>query len=215
MTPEEGLVFCDSTWNFLQYKYQAVYHVYPENIQIEDIKNNRFIEKMFKIFDVPECSYHKVLRQYKRKQSITTLVMNINDIILFYDGGFVITLFYKKEQEKDLNSPLYTLLSFIKHFKEPTVPKNKIYIVYRNSHGFDKLGFDVKKVNINIDENYNDDFKLVNETIIKELNNKNKTGLFILSGPPGTGKCVTGKTKVTIRNKKTNKIEDMFIEDLM
>ena len=47
---------------------------------------------------------------------------------------------------------------------------------------------DVKKIDINIEENYNDDFKAISQKIIDSLNDKKKTGLYILNGDTGTGK---------------------------
>jgi Tfp pilus assembly ATPase PilU len=107
------------------------------------------------------------------------------------------------------------LLGIIKNYKLPAVPKNKIYVVYRGQGGFQKKSFSVKKRNIKIEENYNDDFPEISNDIITKLNYKGKTGLVILHGSPGTGKCVIGKTKITVRNKKTGIIEDRYIEDLM
>jgi hypothetical protein len=117
-------------------------------------------------------------------------------------------LLYSNLQEADKNSMLYTVLGLMKSCKKPKVTKNKIYIVYRNSHGFDKMGFDIKKTKIDLDENYNNGFVDMSNNIIEGLNSKNKTNLVILSGEPGTGKCVSGNTKITVRNKKTGKIEE-------
>ena len=37
----------------------------------------------------------------------------------------------------------------------------------------------------------------------------------IIVGPTGTGKCVTGDTIVTIRNKKTNEVENILVNDFI
>jgi len=42
--------------------------------------------------------------------------------------------------------------------------------------------------NFNIEENYNDDFIEVDKKIVKHLSTKNKKGLILLHGEPGTGK---------------------------
>jgi len=41
---------------------------------------------------------------------------------------------------------------------------------------------------MNIEDNYNDDFKEIHKTIIKRLTTKNDKGLVLLHGKPGTGK---------------------------
>jgi ATP-dependent 26S proteasome regulatory subunit len=95
-------------------------------------------------------------------------------------------------------------LGILKTYKNPAVKKNTIYVVYQTQHGFEKVPFPVKtkSSNTSIQENYNDDFQEINKRIIKKLNNKDKTGLFIFNGEPGTGKTqyVRYLTSVINRN---------------
>lgn len=65
-----------------------------------------------------------------------------------------------------------------------------------------------------LDLHYGDGFKDFHDQLYKKLKSDRK-GLVLLHGEPGTGKCVHGKTKVVVRNKKTGKIEEKNIEDLM
>jgi hypothetical protein len=108
-------------------------------------------------------------------------------MVLYFDGHSS-SLLYPSEYLEDKESPLYVLLGIIRNYRLPLVVKNKIYVVYRSSNGFQKKPFDVKKRNINIQDNYNEDFPMVSEEIIHKLNDKKKTGLVILHGEPGTGK---------------------------
>jgi len=64
-----------------------------------------------------------------------------------------------------------------------------------------------------LDLHYGEEFKNFHNELYKKLKS-DKKGLILLHGEPGTGKCVHGKTFVTIRNKKTQKIENVNIEDL-
>jgi len=56
------------------------------------------------------------------------------------------------------------------------------------SNGFKLLPFNVNNIEVDIDSNYNDDFKIINNKILSELNTRNKTGIILLNGNPGTGK---------------------------
>lgn len=216
MDSSEALIYSDSTWDFIRYKYTQIYNIFPDVVRIEGLKSKKFIAKIFQLYDIKNNYYHKTIsKNPKDKILLLNFTLRIDDLILFFDGGDSVALFYNKKYEKQFDSKFYLLLGLMKNFKEPIVSKNKIYVVYRNDQGFTKMGFTVKKVNVDLSENYNDDFKPISTSIIKDLNNKEKTGLFILSGEPGTGKCVIGKTKITIRNKKTKKIEDIYIEDLL
>lgn len=72
-----------------------------------------------------------------------------------------------------------------------------------------------KKFKINdLDLHYGEKFKHFHTELYKKLKG-DKKGLVLLHGEPGTGKCVHGKTKVTIRDKKTGEIKEINIEDLM
>lgn len=53
---------------------------------------------------------------------------------------------------------------------------------------------------------------IVPERIKRELSRGLVQNL-LLYGSPGTGKCVDGKTVVTVRNKKTKEILNISIED--
>lgn len=65
-----------------------------------------------------------------------------------------------------------------------------------------------------LDLHYGDGFEEFNNELIHRLLTKTK-GLTLLHGEPGTGKCVVGETKIQIRNKNTNVISEINIEDLM
>lgn len=93
-----------------------------------------------------------------------------------------------KHLERSDDNPFYIILRLLSNYKKKSAEKNQIHVVYRGDYGFDKMAFDVKKIDIDIEMNYNDDFKDVSEYIINHLNDKKKTGLYILSGDPGTGK---------------------------
>lgn len=190
MDIEEAKLHSDSIWDFIRYRYYQLYKIFPDNIRIEPVNCKKLFEKLFELFHIPENSYNKtIMVDKKNKITLNILILRIGDMILYYDGGGdSICLFYDHKYEKDLDSKFYTVLRFIKNFKETGVPRNKIYVVYRSDNGFQKMGFNVKTVNIDLTANYNDDFKIISDTIIQDLNNKKKTGLFILSGEPGTGK---------------------------
>lgn len=56
----------------------------------------------------------------------------------------------------------------------------------QNSLGLKRL--DIKPVSLDLDLNYNEDFKAVDELIRKRLNQENDKGIVLLHGLPGTGK---------------------------
>lgn len=215
--PDEGYLNYASETDHAIYRFQLINGYVPSLYKFDEIVNtNKFINNLFKYYTVPHHSYVKSTYQDNTELKNTHFMIAFSEkLVLCLSNGNENMLLYSNLQEADKNSMLYTVLGLMKSCKKPKVTKNKIYIVYRNSHGFDKMGFDIKKTKIDLDENYNNGFVDMSNNIIEGLNSKNKTNLVILSGEPGTGKCVSGNTKITVRNKKTGKIEEKNIADLM
>jgi len=205
-----------SEFSFLEYKYRKANGYFPNVFRIESISGNKFVGNLLKHYAIPDKAYTQYTYQDNDSPKMNGVMIAFqNDILLYFDSDMGCALYYDKLYEKNKSSILYQILGLLYSCKNPKVTKNKIYIVYRSSHGFDKMGFNIKKIDINLQENYNDDFIEKAEEIIRGLNDKDKSNLVILRGLPGVGKCVIGNTKITIRNKKTKEIKEMNIEDLM
>lgn len=70
-----------------------------------------------------------------------------------------------------------------------TEDKPKIYLVVpSNGGGYDLESFTIKRMEIDFDVHYNEDFKEINNLILKNLKTENNKGLVLLYGEPGTGK---------------------------
>jgi len=217
----ESYLSAYSESNFFSYAYNKINNIFPNILKITYFDSSRFVNNILKYLKPPIYSYNKSISYENytaHSKPIITSMLSIafSKKLLYVEDGHGCIIYYDPKEEKDPNSDFYKLMCIIrKYFLKTTVEKNKIYIVYQTNGGFDKIRFDIKKVKIDIDKNYNDDFKEFSEKIISGLNNKNKTSLVILSGEPGVGKCVIGKTKIIVRNKKTGISEEINIEDLM
>lgn len=66
--------------------------------------------------------------------------------------------------------------------------KPLISLLINTPTGITTKSLDFSKPKLNIEDNYNDDFKEVHQTIYKRLSKKNDKGLVLLHGKPGTGK---------------------------
>jgi hypothetical protein len=81
------------------------------------------------------------------------------------------------------------LVSKIRTFrKRRTAQTPYIDLLVNTPHGICSKPLALTRPKINIDDNYNDDFKAVHEVILKRLQKKNDKGLVLLHGKPGTGK---------------------------
>lgn len=99
-----------------------------------------------------------------------------------------------------------------KSFRRIKMDKEFFILNVKNNH-FVLKSINVKAVDIDLKKNYNDDFIDFNKDLVKDLES-DKSGIILLHGEPGTGKCVIKDTKITVRNKKTGKIKEINISDL-
>ncbi|HCN83898.1 MAG TPA: AAA family ATPase, partial [Sphingobacteriaceae bacterium] len=97
-----------------------------------------------------------------------------------------------------------TLIKGIKKFRERRQKKNEISLIVTSSHGIDTKSMKILKPKLNLDDNYNDDFKEIHQAILKRLSRKNDKGLVLLHGKPGTGK--TSYIRYLISSIKKNVI---------
>ncbi len=185
----DGYLNSYSELYYFAYAYYRKYKIYPSVYRVNHFDLNIFVKKLLKHFNIPDYSYIKISYQNSKEPRITSILFCLDEgLYMYIDGEDKGSIFYQQKDENNPDSHFYNLLGLLKGFKKPSVAKNQIFIVYRGSTGFDKMGFNVKKINVNLEENYNDDFPEMSEKIINGLNSKNKTNLVILSGSPGVGK---------------------------
>jgi len=212
----EGHLNSSDELEYFAYRYHKINKFHPNIYRFEQFNITTFIKNLFKHCNVPEESYVKVSHQSRNEARITSLLIAFKeDLLLYVDGKDKGAIYYNPKDENNKDSFFYILLGLLKSVKRPKLTKNKIYVVHRNTNAFEKTGFSVNKIKMNLEENYNDNFPEIAQKIVDGLNSKKETHLVILSGETGTGKCVVGNTKITIRNKKTKKIEEINIADLM
>ena len=203
----EGYLGAYAESEFFAWRFQQLHNFYPDHVRISYLKSEKFLIDFFKYCKIPENSYYK---SYEEKRGEINLNISMfafdtgrdDKLYMYLDDGEAM-FFYNKADEKNPESLLNILISLLKNKVEPAQQKNKIYVVYQSSNGFEKTGFDVKKITVNLEENYNDGFAEVSQEIIDGLNDKKKTNLVILSGDPGTGKTtyiryLTSKIKKNI-----------------
>ena len=182
--------FADREQDSLQYLYNKANNFFPICYKISDTRFDKdFITDFFTYLKPPELSYRATEYFGDQDIELSKFVLVVeDDLIIYYDDDLIIFLNPDKHFKKSMTNPFYAILCLLSGYKKKSTEKNQIHVVYKGDYGFDKMAFDVKKIDINIDTNYNDDFKDVSEYIIANLNDKNKTGLYILSGDYGTGK---------------------------
>lgn len=125
---------------------------------------------------------------YKAKLNIFDEVRHVfyeivsSAIIIFYDNTDIDTFNPEAEAEK-----IISVLP-LKNIDEKRNDTAAIDVICYDN-GYYTINSRIKKTTVDIDKNYNDDFKPIYDNIIKFLDKSNrKSGVVILNGLPGTGK---------------------------
>ena len=128
----------------------------------------------------------------------------INDIVIYYDSADITT---KKLEDTIVDK-------FLNCVYLPSM-KNQFFTISTSQFGGYTLKVSyIKDIDIDLALNYGEKFPVIYDKIIYNLKSK-KNGLFLFHGEPGAGKCVDGSTMVTLRNKKTQEIMNISINDFL
>jgi hypothetical protein len=157
---------------------------------------------------------------HEKKDEKSSMILNSFTFVIdkdllvtsFSDGNedmYGFRLYYCHTTNKER---LNEVTNFIQNHYEQT-KNSEIGIIGEGQNGLFIRFFKVNVPDININSYYNDDFVDIHQKIMSKLNgNSHNKGVVLFHGKPGTGKCVDGSTVVTLRNKKTNEIENISIE---
>lgn len=95
-----------------------------------------------------------------------------------------------------------SVIRHIKRFRQRKASKRPtISLLVNTIRGIDTKSLEIAKPKLSIEDNYNDDFVEIHQTIIKRLSKKNDKGLVLLHGKPGTGKTSYIRYLVSILKK--------------
>jgi ATPase family associated with various cellular activities (AAA) len=198
-------VFAESPCSYLnEFKvFLAYFNTIPNLIIEEEIdcrRANKWFIENYKD-DITDLYYSKRLISRNSKVAEFDIVFYFlyEDLIVDFDtsGSAVTFLFRKTDIDK-----VDILINRIKKFKvRKKIGKPKMLLLVNTSSGIGTKSFEISIPNLNIDENYNNDFKEIHEIIFKRLSKKNDKGLVLLHGKPGTGKTSYIRYLISILKK--------------
>ena len=177
----------DDVYDFKTMTYDYLKNLFPDCdvilVETEGHKHTSSVTKEI-IINYNEsyspCGYMNARRQ----------IVDYYNNAIFTCSETCIQITYDPTRVKDIKSyarSFYEKLPIIKDngdFENPSVG-----LVTFNNNGYSLTDSEINKVELDIDKNYNDDFKPVYETITKFLEpNNRKSGIVMLNGEPGTGK---------------------------
>ena len=97
----------------------------------------------------------------------------------------LVEMFLFRENEDELQAIFNKIISNKTNVKKK---KREINIIGRNEHGFYLHGFKTIKTEVDLDLNYDDDFKEVSKIVIERLSSEDNKGIVLFAGIPGSGK---------------------------
>ncbi|MBP9120401.1 MAG: AAA family ATPase, partial [Ignavibacterium sp.] len=119
-----------------------------------------------------------------RNGTINVIYILINELVLDIENNGVVSLLFSEKSEQ----AALTIQKQIEKFRVRRNSIRKINLITERSYGLDLLPISNKKPKLDLNLNYNDDLLEVHNHLVKNLNKKNKSGLVLFHGIPGTGK---------------------------
>lgn len=142
---------------------------------------------------------YKYVDRYHIYASIDKYLLEI-DYVDGEDSGRINFLYDNKLDSGKISEIIYSIKSIPNYIEE--TKENNIKIICKGTYsGYYLDNCPIDPIDLSIDENYNDDFKEVDEIIMEDLD-KSKASLFLFHGDPGTGKTSYIKSLVNKVKKK-------------
>jgi hypothetical protein len=161
-----------NTW-FVEFYKGEIKHLYYDKRYFNRSKNPEYDDIFYILYD-------DLLVDFDTNQSIVRFLFHQTNI-----------------------SEVETVISGIKKFKErKTKHRPEISLLINTHFGIDTKTLKILKPKLNIEDNYNDDFAEIHQSIVKRLAKKNDKGIVLLHGKSGTGKTFYIRYLISTLNKK-------------
>ena len=169
--------------------YLAHFNTIPNcihEISINCDKANCWFAENYKLH-IKDLHYNKrYFRKSKTVEYDDIFYILFDDLIVDFDTNLKTVRFLFKHTNITKIEEIITGIKKFKVKKEKEKPS--ICLLINNKQGFTTMEFPIVKPKLNVEDNYNDDFKEIHQNIVKRLSTKNDKGLVLLHGKPGTGK---------------------------
>ncbi len=167
--------------------YYAYHESFPNMTILWQVKDDLIVQYI-------ESKLHdRIIRKHycgrseikKRKSPYINIIYVMHDELMIEvdDNGTAVILFSDKSvvAAKEIETELSKLKKTSKHGRD-------INLVAETRNGLDLIPVNIKKPKLDLSLNYNDNLKELHDYLTKILNKKNKSGLVLFHGTPGTGK---------------------------
>jgi len=163
-----------------------------------------------KLFELIKTEYQLgiddmcIYRRFDKKEDrikLSGFFIHFRDDFLCYfdeDDNELRILHGANVKDEEINK----VIELVKKTVEEPKAESKIFLLYENQKSLYLRDFEVKKNELDIKTNYNNDFEPIHKLIDKRLNTTDDKGLILLYGTPGTGKTSYIRYLTSLINKR-------------
>ena len=171
-------------FNLFAAHYNAIPNFIHE-IKINCKSANKWFSESYKS-EIKDCYYDKrYFNQNKLAELDDIFYILYDDLIIDFDtNNSTVKFLFRKTDTKKVEA----IIRGVRKFKKKAKRKSEIILLVSIPLGVTEKTLAITKPRLNIEDNYNDDFKEIHQTILKRLSKMNDKGLVLLHGKPGTGK---------------------------
>lgn len=167
--------------------FMAHYNRIPNYMSEREIDCRRAIKWFSKTY--PDEINESYFNKYKWGNNTAPEIDNMfyflfEDLLVNFDTQSSCVRFLFKKTE---TSKVEELIGKIRKFRKAK-SNPRISLIVSSGTGIETMSLEINKPKLNIQDNHNDDFLEIHQTIIKRLTKKKDKGLILLHGKPGTGK---------------------------
>ena len=162
----------------------------PNQVALDDIsfeKANKWFMQNYRD-KIKDCFYGKCYRKRKGIVFDEAYYFLLDDLMIYLDDSRDEARFLYRKTDAALVNEIVGEISKFKIRKRTRKKPEIELLVNTRSGGLGTKTMRVDSPKFCINDNYNDDFLSVHETIMSRLSKKNDKGLILLHGIPGTGK---------------------------
>ncbi len=124
----------------------------------------------------------------------------------------IVCLFNPKNKSEEVFTELSDLFNIEEIIEE--AKEGYLNILVQDQQGYSLKPMNITKPTMDLDLNYNEDFKSVNDFVVEKLSVEKSKGLFLFHGPPGTGKTSYIKYLINVLKKRVVYIAPNMIQAL-
>ncbi len=150
--------------------------------------------------EIKDCYYNKIYFDRNKTAEFDDVFYVVHeDMLIDFDTQQSIVRFLFRNTGREKVEGIISEIRKFKIRKSKRKPEISLLMVTRN--GIETKSLTITKPKLSIEDNYNNDFGEIHQTIMKRLSRNNDKGLVLLHGKPGTGKTSYIRSLITSLRK--------------